>query len=201
MKTVNKKRPPTRKPVKKNTPPVKRKEPDQLESIINMMAEKGANFGEIEGLLKMQAQQKFQKALLAFQTEIPELPRDGRSVDEEGKPYSYTLLPTMKRVIQPYLTKHGLTYHWEFDRDDEYIVCVCVITHLDGHKQRSTMKAEEDDSETMNNMQGIGSSMTYLQRYTLIASLGLTSADQDNDGKSSKIKGREDHTRAGRNSN
>ncbi len=44
------------------------------------------------------------------------------------------------------------------------------------------MSASPDTSGSKNSIQAIGSTVSYLQRYTLFAILGLASTDQDNDG-------------------
>jgi hypothetical protein len=44
------------------------------------------------------------------------------------------------------------------------------------------MEAGKDMSGGKNDIQQIGSTQTYLQRYTLIGGLGLSTADEDNDG-------------------
>ena len=44
------------------------------------------------------------------------------------------------------------------------------------------MSASPDTSGSKNAVQSIGSTVTYLQRYTLYSILGLASAEQDDDG-------------------
>ena len=46
------------------------------------------------------------------------------------------------------------------------------------------MSASADTSGSKNSIQAIGSTVSYLERYTLYAILGLASADQDDDGHS-----------------
>jgi len=45
------------------------------------------------------------------------------------------------------------------------------------------MSAKKDSSGNKNEIQARGSAITYLQRYTLIAALGISTADEDNDGQ------------------
>jgi len=189
MKTTNNKT--TRRPVKKSATPIKPKT-NLLENLIqDLLTRKIVDVSDLEKLLILKAKRSFQEALLAFQSEDIIIPRDAKGVDKEGKHYSYSLLPTIRKAIQPFLLKHGFTYHWQFDRDDEYVACKCIITHTDGHIIVSTMKAEADDTASMTDLQGIGSTMTYLQRYTLVAVLGLTSVDTDDDGNASHVRERE----------
>jgi len=57
-----------------------------------------------------------------------------------------------------------------------------VISHRDGHSEENSLSADADHSGEKNAIQAIGSTLTYLQRMTLKAALGLAAADDD-DGK------------------
>lgn len=56
----------------------------------------------------------------------------------------------------------------------------CVVTHREGHSERTTMTGPEDYSGFKTLIQSRGSSVSYLERYTLKGAFGLTSADSDN---------------------
>jgi hypothetical protein len=51
-----------------------------------------------------------------------------------------------------------------------------------GHSERTTLSATADTSGSKNSIQAIGSTVTYLQRYTLLAAVGLA-AGGDDDGQ------------------
>lgn len=55
----------------------------------------------------------------------------------------------------------------------------CIISHRDGHSEENTLSASVDTSGNKNHLQAIGSAVTYLQRYSLKAALGLSVADDD----------------------
>ena len=63
------------------------------------------------------------------------------------------------------------------------ITVTCIVSHLDGHSESTTMSASADKTGGKNEVQAIGSTVTYLQRYTLIGSLGITTADDDMDAR------------------
>ena len=54
----------------------------------------------------------------------------------------------------------------------------CVLSHRDGHFEETTLTAGRDDSGKKNAIQQVGSTITYLQRYTLKAALGLAAASR-----------------------
>ena len=58
----------------------------------------------------------------------------------------------------------------------------CVLSHILGHSERVTLQASPDQSGGKNNIQAVGSTVTYLERYTLLAVTGLATAEQDDDG-------------------
>jgi uncharacterized protein (DUF3820 family) len=55
-----------------------------------------------------------------------------------------------------------------------------------GHSESTTLSAAKDGSGNKNDIQARGSAATYLQRYTLIGALGLTTANEDVDGAGTK---------------
>ncbi|MEP5450516.1 ERF family protein, partial [Roseibium sp.] len=59
----------------------------------------------------------------------------------------------------------------------------CIIQHRAGHVEETTLMGGADQSGNKNGFQAIGSAVTYLQRYTLKAALGL-SAEVDDDAQS-----------------
>jgi len=74
--------------------------------------------------------------------------------------------------------------------ENNCISITCVVTHLDGHSEQTTMESPPETSGSKNAIQAIGSAVSYLQRYTLTGALGITTADEDCDGRlpESKVK-------------
>jgi ERF superfamily len=59
----------------------------------------------------------------------------------------------------------------------------CILTHQMGHSEETTLAGAPDNSGSKNSIQAIGSTVTYLERYTLLAATGLAAANGDNDGQ------------------
>jgi hypothetical protein len=53
-----------------------------------------------------------------------------------------------------------------------------------GHSEETTLSAPSDTTGSKNPIQAIGSTITYLERYTLLALTGLATYDQDDDAQS-----------------
>ena len=84
--------------------------------------------------------------------------------------------------------KHKFVVTWDFrEESNDKLTCTCIVRHLDGYEDTSSITSKLDTSEGLTDVQRIGSTRTYLMRYTFIAVLGLTTADEDNDGKTATL--------------
>jgi len=136
-----------------------------------------------------QAKSEFLKSMSEFQSKVPELIKS-KKVDFPSKTggnvkYNYTPLSKISKAIQPILKECGLSYRWEFEEANDKIKCICIISHVAGHSEKNSMVAGKDTTGNKNDIQSIGSTRQYLQRYTLIGVLGLSTADQDNEAQTS----------------
>ena len=165
--------------------------------LLQLAVEKDIDIDKLEKLMAMaerwnaqQAKKAFLVAMAGFQSECPEL-KKGKVVafgDSSKAKYKYTPLGEIVKQIKAPLNQFGLSYRWETDEVEGKIKLTCIVSHLDGHSELNTMTAQKDDSGKKNAIQSIGSTMTYLQRYTLIGALGLATADEDVDGEKPKAK-------------
>lgn len=133
-----------------------------------------------------EARKAFTAALAAFKADPPVLTKNKR-VSYPGKTggqteYSHATLDQVSAVIGSALTKHGLSHRWEVAQGPEGITVTCVLQHALGHSERVPMTAPADSSGSKNSIQAIGSTVTYLQRYTLLAATGMAVKGQDDDG-------------------
>jgi hypothetical protein len=111
---------------------------------------------------------------------------DSRKAGASRTDYMHEDLAEIARTIDPILGKHGLSYRFRVTSNvNEPVTVTCIISHRDGHFEETTLRAARDDSGNKNAIQQIGSTITYLQRYTLKAALGLAAA-KDDDGRSSE---------------
>ena len=84
--------------------------------------------------------------------------------------------------VAPLLSEQGLSHKWVTKSMDGGVEVTCKITHVQGYSESTSMFAGHDTSGSKNAIQAIGSTVTYLQRYTLKAALGLAEGGQDDDG-------------------
>lgn len=133
-----------------------------------------------------QARRAFFSSLSKFQSEVPEI-RKSKAVAFNEVRYNYAPLSDVVRQIKDTCSICGLSYRWEISDTKEEIKVTCLVTHLDGHSEQTTMTAVPDDSGKKNKIQQRGSSIEYLKRYTLIGALGLSTTDSDIDGYTPEI--------------
>lgn len=140
-----------------------------------------------------EARKAYYDALARFQKLVPSLEKDKHVhyVTKSGAviDYDHTSLGKIKNQIQDYAAECGLSYRWEFNDGPDLMEVTCIITHIDGHSERSSQSSPIDTSGNKSTIHGRQSSRTYLERGTLIGALGLMTADKDDDGRQGEVSG------------
>lgn len=165
-------------------------------SLLQTAIEKGVDMTQLKELMDLQerwekkeAKKAFLVALSKFQQSAPVLKRNKTAritTDKGGYSYNYADLGSITQQIKKALKDCGLSYRWEFEEKGELLRVTCIISHKDGHSETSSMESAKDATGGKNLIQQKGSAHTYLERYTLIGALGLSTADEDNDGRSTQ---------------
>ena len=165
---------------------------------MDMVARAVANGSSIEVVEKLmalherweanQARKAFDEAMSAAKSEIPVIFKS-REVDftsTKGRThYRYEDLAEVAKTVNPILGRHGLSYRFRTTSPANNPVTVtCIVSHRLGYSEENTLSAGRDESGNKNSIQAIGSTLTYLQRMTLKAALGLA-ASADDDGRGS----------------
>lgn len=134
-----------------------------------------------------EARKAFMVAKAAFKSEAPSLVKNKRVAFASrgggaGTEYDYATLDSVADAVNPVLSRHDLSYSWETEQLEGGVVRVtCILTHIMGHSERVSLQAGADQSGSKNNIQAIGSTVSFLERYTLLAALGMATKGQDTD--------------------
>ncbi|WP_454686878.1 ERF family protein [Agrobacterium leguminum] len=123
-----------------------------------------------------QARKAFDAAIAEAKAKIPPIVRNATGHNNKR----YADFAAIASVVDPILSEHGLSYRFKTAQTDKINV-TCVLSHKDGHSEETTLSGGADTSGNKNAIQAIGSTLTYLQRYSLTAALGLA-ASSDDDG-------------------
>lgn len=130
-----------------------------------------------------QARKAFDAAVAAAKAQIPVIGKNATGHNDKR----YANFAAYARVVDPILGAHGLGYRFRTVQDEKSIRTTCVLFHKDGHSEENTLAGPADSSGSKNAIQAIGSTLTYLQRYSLVQALGLAAAEDD-DGKAGGVK-------------
>jgi hypothetical protein len=121
------------------------------------------------------------KALSALQGELKDADKNALNPHFKSK---YADLSEVLGNLRPLLAKNQLALS-QFPSFENGIVSVTsLLAHASGEWIESTASAPA----TKQDVQGVGSAITYLKRYSAAAIVGMASADQDDDGNSVSIQ-------------
>lgn len=144
----------------------------------------GASIETLEKLMALQERWEANQARKAFDAAISDAKSEIPIVTKNATGHNskrYADFSAYAAALKPILAKYGLSYRFRSDQTDR-ITVTCILSHKDGHSEESTLSGPADASGNKNAIQAIGSTLTYLQRYTLVQALGLAAAEDD-DGK------------------
>lgn len=144
----------------------------------------GKALDAFERFHKMQAKTAFEEAMALLKKAIPSIVKN-KTADMNGKyQYKYAMLDGICEKLDPVLEAHGFRYSWTTRPNEKGVTVVCVLTHVQGHAEETVMPpAPHDNSGGKNPIQAIGSTLSYLQRYSLLMALGIAPKNTDTDGK------------------
>lgn len=161
--------------------------------LLNLAIDKGADIDKLEKLMDLQikweaqqARKAYAVAMAEFKKSPPEIEKDRhvsyKTKDGGTTSYDHATLANVTEKINAALSQHGLTASWEVKQEERGITVTCRITHVLGHSESTSITAPPDQSGGKNAIQSIGSTISYLERYSLLALTGLSTYDQDDDG-------------------
>lgn len=128
-----------------------------------------------------EARRAFDAAVADAKAEISEQAIVKNATGHNNKRYAD--FSAYAKVVDPILGRHGLSYRFRTEQGDR-IKVFCVLSHKAGHSETNSLEGPADTSGSKNAIQAVGSTLTYLQRYSLVQALGLA-ASNDDDGRSS----------------
>ena len=134
-----------------------------------------------------EARKAFVDAMNQFKAMKIQLPRNRhvkivpKDQTKSGAEYWHITLDKAAEIIVPALNRVEISHRWEMEDTPEFIRCTCILTHRLGHCEKTTLGAPPDATGGKNAVQARASTVTYLQRYTLLAAVGLAAEDTDDD--------------------
>jgi hypothetical protein len=151
--------------------------------MLNRAVAAGADIDVLEKLMNLQERYEANQARKAFDAAVAEAKAEIKPIVRNAKGHNekrYADFAAIANAVDPIISKHGLSYRFRTSQSDK-IAVTCILSHKSGHYEETTLAGPADTSGNKNAIQSIGSTLTYLQRYSLVQALGLA-ASNDDDG-------------------
>jgi len=171
--------------------PVAQATPSQL---IQYAMQTNTPIEKLEQLFELQlryeaneARKAYVQAMVEFKRNPPEIFKTSH-VKFGNTEYDHATIGDVASITSAALAAHGISHRWDMTQGDKGIITVrCILTHAMGHSESVELSSGADQSGGKNNIQAVASTVTYLQRYTLLAAAGLATQDMpDDDGRQGK---------------
>ena len=152
--------------------------------MLAIAVEKGASIKQLEKLMDLQERWEANEAKKAYTAAMSDFRGRCPTIVKTRKAHNnmYAGLAETIEQIKDLLAECGLSHSWTTDVQGDVITVTCRVTHVGGHSESTSLPASPDTSGSKNAIQAVGSTVTYLQRYTLFSILGLASQEDDMDG-------------------
>lgn len=169
--------------------------------ILARMSEEGAPPESLQVLADLawkqedrNARKEFFSGLKEFKRRCPVIPKSKRITitKKDGTTYEYWFTPLDKAtpVFDPILDDLGFHYSWSSDTQGNTMLTKCYLRHEDGHEEVSAFACPIDNPNPgMTQQQKAGGALTFAHRYTLFSALGITTAEDDIDGRGDDSSG------------
>jgi hypothetical protein len=168
-------------------------------SMLLKAVDSGADLDRIEKLMALherfeanEARKAFSAAMAKFRGEPMEILKTKYVNIPDGPKFHHATLANVVDGVIVAMSKFGLRHQWKTEQKANLITVTCIITHELGHSEATTLEGPPDTGGKKSAIQAIASSVSLLERYTLLAAVGLAAKDMDNDPKSEGPKPEDD---------
>lgn len=158
--------------------------------LLQLAVEQGADIDKLERLMalkerydKIEAQKAMSADFARFKACAITIIRAKKITDGPLKGKKHAELAGIVNAVTPKLSEFGLSVSWKLTKDErDWMEVTCTLHHIGGFTETVSMGGAPDTGPGRNAIQARGSVKTYLERYTVLAILGLAAQDADDDG-------------------
>lgn len=171
-------------------------QPSSLMTVIERLASNpNVDIDKLRQLLEMQERWELNRDKSALRHAMAEFKKNPPAIiksrvakvkmkDEKGTfTYNYADLEIITTAVQDGLAKHGVTHSYSTNDTGAMISVTCILKYGLYEEPGVTLTAGPDMSGTKNALQGKGSTLSYLEKYCLLAAAGVAAGMPDNDGQ------------------
>ena len=166
--------------------------PDSLiQFLARAVRDPGIDVSKLQAIYQMQREivaddrrERFHEAMNAVQGEMQAVVRNTKNTETGSK---YATLEAVDAAIRPIYAKHGFSLSFsEANNDDGPEIKIQCVVRRGGHEETHHLSAMSDTvgpkgTPNKTNVQGVGSSVSYLRRYLTCMIFNIALRD-DNDG-------------------
>lgn len=133
-------------------------------------------------LLADESRRSFYADLAKLQAEVPRIAKNGL-IKHEKMETRFAKLEDIDRAVRPLCEKYGFAFTFDSKPLDKgWAQFTCTLSHKDGHSETKSIALPIDTGPGRNNVQAMGSTVTYARRYLLEMHLHLIREGVDDDG-------------------
>ncbi len=164
-----------------------------LPAILELARDPAVDVTKLDALLQMQERMErrqgeveFGQALARLSLKMPRVKKNGRVELGPGKgSYPFAKWEDIDRIIRPLMAEEGFTLSFDSaPRPGEGggLVVTGTLLHRDGHSKSASMPLALDTGPGRNNLQAMGSTLSYGKRYCAEMLLNIVREGDDDDG-------------------
>lgn len=165
-----------------------------LAAIVGLARDPGVDVTKLDALLRMQermegqqAEREFTAAFGRLSAVLPRVKKNGTiTLGKDKGSIPFAKWEDIDKVIRPLLTGEGFALSFDSATrpgDGGGLIVTGTLMHRDGHKRTASVPLPLDTGPGRNNLQAMGSSLSYGKRYCAEMLLNIVREDEDDDGK------------------
>jgi ERF superfamily protein len=161
-----------------------------ISAIVELARDPSVDVSKLDALVQMQerlerrqAEVEFSQALSRLAAAMPRVKKNGRVDLGAGKSYAFSKWEDIDRIIRPMMAAEGFTLAFDsVPREGGGMVITGTLLHRDGHSKTASMPLALDTGPGRNNLQAMGSTLSYGKRYCAEMLLNIVREGTDDDG-------------------
>ena len=161
-----------------------------LTQLMQLAMEDGIDVDKLERIIGFyeraqdrKKEEAYARAMVELKKELPTYIEHDKKVDFINKKgyrtkYSYASMAAAYNAIVPHLSEFGFSHACRPETTTvDKVTVTCILTHRDGHSEKTTLSSPPDTSGGKGPAQAVSSTITLLSRYLFLSLLGVATAD------------------------
>lgn len=137
-----------------------------------------------ERFMKNRAEVQFNEAMARLQPRLPSIPKRGKIVVQSSTRSEFATYDDIVAAIKPLLGEEGFSISFDSKTKERDVEYSAKLAHSAGHSETKTITLPADKSGSKNDIQALGSTVSYARRYLVKMHFNIVEGGEDNDGNS-----------------